>query len=45
MRWKGYVACVGEVGKAYRILIGKSERKKTNGRSRTRWDDNIKMDV
>jgi hypothetical protein len=30
---------------AYRILIGIPEGKKSIGRPRRRWDDNIKMDL
>jgi hypothetical protein len=30
---------------AYRILVGKLERKKPLGRPRRRWVDNIKMDL
>jgi hypothetical protein len=29
----------------YRILVGKSEGKRTLGRPRRRWEDNIKMDL
>jgi hypothetical protein len=30
---------------AYKILVGKPERRKSVGRSRRRGEDNIKMDV
>jgi hypothetical protein len=30
---------------AYRILVGKPERKRTLGRVRRRWVDNIKIDL
>jgi hypothetical protein len=30
---------------AYRILVGKPERKRPLGRPRCRWADNIKMDL
>jgi len=30
---------------AYRVLAGKPERKRQLGRSRRRWEDNIKMDL
>ena len=30
---------------AYRVLVGKKEGKRPLGRSRGRWDDNIKMDL
>jgi hypothetical protein len=29
----------------YRILMGKPEEKRTLGRHRRRWEDNIKMDI
>jgi hypothetical protein len=29
---------------AYKILVGKSEGKRPFGRSRYRWEDNIRMD-
>ena len=30
---------------AYRILVGKPEEKRSLGRLRRRWEDNIKMDL
>ena len=30
---------------AYRVLVGKPERKKPLGRPRCKWEDNIKMDL
>jgi hypothetical protein len=45
MRWAGHVARMGEKRNAYRILVGKPERKKPLGRPRRRWVDNIKMDL
>jgi hypothetical protein len=30
---------------AYRILVGKSEEKRSLGRPRCRWVDNIKIDL
>jgi hypothetical protein len=35
----------GEKRYAYRILVGKSKGKKTLGRPRCRWVDNIRMDL
>jgi hypothetical protein len=29
---------------AYRVLVGRRERRKPLGRPRPRWEDNIKMD-
>jgi hypothetical protein len=36
---------MGEMGTAYRILVGKPEGKRPLGRPRSRWVDNIKMDL
>jgi len=30
---------------AYRVLVGKPEGKRTLGRSRPRWEDNIEIDL
>ena len=35
---------MGERRGAYRVLVGKPEGKRPLGRSRRRWEDNIKMD-
>ena len=45
MRWAGHVACTGEERGVYRVLMGKAERKRPLGRTRRRWEDNIKMDL
>jgi hypothetical protein len=36
---------MGEKRNAYRILVGKLERKRPLGRPRRRWEDNVKMDL
>jgi hypothetical protein len=36
---------MGEKRNAYRLLVGKPERKRPLGRPRSRWVDNIKMDL
>jgi hypothetical protein len=36
---------MGETRNAYRILVGKPEEKRSLGKSRRRWVDNIKMDL
>jgi hypothetical protein len=36
---------MGEVRGAYNILVGRPEGRKPLGRPRSRWDDNIKMDL
>jgi hypothetical protein len=35
---------LGEKRNVYRLLVGKPEGKRTQGRPRRRWIDNIKMD-
>jgi hypothetical protein len=45
MRWTGHVAQMGETRNAYKILVGKPEGKRSLGRPRRRWVDNIKMDL
>jgi hypothetical protein len=39
MRWAGYVACTGEKRNAYKILVGKPERKRPLRRPRRKWED------
>jgi hypothetical protein len=43
MRWTEHVTRIGEMRNAYKILVGKPERKSPLGRSRHRWEDNIRM--
>jgi hypothetical protein len=45
MRWARHVACMGDMGVAYRVLVGKSDGKRPLGRPWHRWEDNIKMDL
>jgi len=45
MRWVGHVALMGERRSVYRVLVGKIEEKRPRGRPRSRWEDNIKMDL
>jgi hypothetical protein len=45
MRWAGHVAYMGDGRGAYRVLLRRAERKKSFGRPRRRWEDNIKMDL
>jgi hypothetical protein len=45
MRWAGHVARMGERRVLYRVLVRKPEGKKHLGRTRSRWEDNIKMDT
>jgi hypothetical protein len=45
MRWVGHVVCMGEVRGAYNILVWKPEGRRPLGRSRHRWEDDIRMDL
>jgi hypothetical protein len=45
MRWVGHVARMGEKRNGYRLLVGNPEGKRSLGRPRHRWMDNIRMDL
>jgi hypothetical protein len=45
MRWAGHVSRMGEKRNAYRLLVGKPEGKRSLGRPKRRWVDNIRMDL
>jgi hypothetical protein len=45
MRWAGNVARMGEERIAYRILVGESEGNRPLGRPRSRWINNIRMNL
>jgi hypothetical protein len=45
LRWTGRVARMGERRGSYRALVGIPEGRKPLGRSRHKWEDNIKMDL
>ena len=45
MRWAGQVARMGERRGVHRVLVGKPKGKRSLGRPRRRWEDNIKMDL
>ena len=45
MRWAGHVARMGEEKGVYRVLVGKTEGRRSMGRTRSRWVDNIRMDL
>ena len=45
MRWAGHVALMGEGRGVYGVLVGKPEGKKPLGRTRCRWENNIKLDL
>jgi hypothetical protein len=42
LRWAGHVARMGERRGAYRALVGKPDGRRPLGRSRRRWENNIK---
>jgi hypothetical protein len=44
LRWARHVAHKGERKEAHTSLVVKPERRRTPGRHRRRWQDNIKMD-
>jgi hypothetical protein len=43
MRWAWHVTRMGEKRNAYRLLVGKPERKRLLERPRSRWVDTIRM--
>ncbi|PNF15038.1 hypothetical protein B7P43_G16981 [Cryptotermes secundus] len=45
MRLADHVARMGKTRNAYRILVGKPEGKRSQGRPRCRWVNNIRMDL
>jgi len=45
MRWVWHVARVGERRDAYVVLVGRLKGKRSLGRHRNRWKNNIKMDL
>ena len=45
MRICGYVACMGDMRKAHRGLVGKPEGKRPLGKRNCRFKCNIKKDV
>jgi hypothetical protein len=45
MRWAGHVARMGATRTAYRIRVVEPEGKRPVERPRSRWVDNIKMDL
>ena len=44
MRWAGHVVRMEEGRGAHKVLVGKPEGKRSLGRPRRRWEDNIEMD-
>ena len=44
LRWAGHVARMEEGRSAFKMLTGKPTGKRSLGRRRRRWEDNIRMD-
>jgi len=42
MRWADHVVRLGRMRNLYKSLVGKPDGKRPLGRSRRRWEDNIK---
>ena len=45
LRWAGHVAKMEESRIAFKILTGTPTEKRPLGRPRSRWEDNIRMDL
>jgi hypothetical protein len=45
MRWAGHMASMGEGRGVYEVSVGRPEDKRPLGRPRSRWEDNIKLDL
>ena len=45
MKWAGHVARIGKGRGVHRVLVEKPKGKKSLGRPRRKWEDNIKMDL
>jgi hypothetical protein len=45
MRRAGHLARMGEDIGVHRVFVGKPEGKKSLGKPRRRWEDNIKIDL
>jgi hypothetical protein len=45
MRWAGHLERIGQIRKAYEMLVGKPEGKTSFRRPRCRWENDIRMDL
>jgi hypothetical protein len=45
IRWAMNIERVGEIRNAYKIVVGKPDKKRPLGRRKRRWRNNIKMGV
>jgi hypothetical protein len=44
-RWAGHAARLGEERSVYRVFVGIPEGKRPMGRTKRRWEKNIRMDL
>ena len=45
LRWVGHVVRIEEIRSAFKILTGKPTGKRSLGRPRRRWEDNVRMEL
>jgi hypothetical protein len=45
IRWAEHIVCMGKTRKAYNILVRQPEGRRPLGECRSRWDNNINMDL
>ena len=45
LSWAGHVASIEVSRNAYRVLVGRSEGNRPVGKTKSGWEDNIKMDL
>jgi hypothetical protein len=45
INWAGNIVRMGEMRNAFKVLVGKPERKRRIGTYRRMWKDNIKMEL
>lgn len=45
IKWAGYIARMGGEKNVYTILIGKAEGKRSFGRSKRKWEDNLQTNL
>ena len=45
LRWAGHVARIKEGRNAFKILSGTPAGKRSLGRARRRWEENVKVDL
>jgi len=45
MRWGGQVTCIRHRAGAYRLWVGRPEGESPLGRTKSRWEENIKTNI